>query len=1387
VGDSLNKQAWNIGLLLALAVAARGQTFEVGGQNGQPSSSSTQPTSNLGWGSGIEVARQARAAQDALKQNDYASAMSHAEQAAKAAPQDAELWFLLGYCARLAEQYPASVDAFQHGLQRQPNSARGLAGLAQTYIKMGRDAEARNLLVRVIQSNPNDPDSLGLAGELFLDSDPQRALDLLRRAEGQKPSAHLELMIARAYLRLNQPEDARQFLNRAKSRAPRDPDVLRAVAGQYRDAGEYRQALSTLQAIPAKTPDVLAELAYTYELAGDKQEAADTYAKAANSAKGNIGLVLSAAQALVSLGQLDAARGFLDKAKEMNGNHYRLHTIVAQIAVAEDQIPDAIREYQSAISNLPPGAPEGPLYPVQLRLNLYELQQQTGDQAAAKQQLDLASTQLSQIHVATASRPEFLRLRAAIEAQQGNLDAADKDLKEALALAPGNVNSLLNYGTLLWKLGQKEEARKTFEKVTAIDHDNRAALTSLGYLARDKGNPKQAEEYFSRVAKLHPNDAGAHMALGDLYSAEREFDKAQTSYQSAYRHNQTNPIIIARATHTSLEAHKLELAKTWLDRAKGPMNDNPEVMRERQRYLTWKGQYQEAADLGFKVLEKLPRDRQSPVYLAYDLYYLKRYQESFDLATKYDSILPNNRDLALIEGYVHARNGENENALADFTRALERDPKMATGYVNRGYVLNSLKRPEKAAKDFQTAIQFQPDYGEAHLGLAFSYLQLKHPRTAVSELDLAKKFMGENRIWHLGRAEAFHQEQNFRNAEKEYRAALEEDPNDLTTQMALGETLYRLRRYGDAIATYNIALKLSPGNPVIYASLAQANARLGQSAEAMRFINAAEQYGKGQADIFMATGDALLTLGMREEAMLRFSRALETEDRVGIRLAIAQVFLRDGEWDEARRQIALGFGEAQTGQAPPVTAEDLVEAANIFLAMNDFRLAESYFDKARQAGANERTVTIGLTNTYLAEGNAANAETELARLGNSTEYKDDFDYLMATANMYRQRQETLHALSSFAQASNLATGDTNQEGLTRTEYELAQQEGRQINQTFSWYSEGSFGSQFEDLNIYALDAQLLRVTDTTLLPTPRHSFQSVGAAHYKIHLNNGWPAISGLVGESMTAGRISLPSITTIEERHTYDTIFNGGVSPVLHLGSNTLNFNGGLQFTVRRDTISPRDMNQNLFRQFLYLSTSSFFNWISLQGSISRETGPFLERDLSSRELYGNLEFKVGRPWGNTAFIAGYSARDLLFNPVIREYYSTASYLGVQHQFGKRFTAAILAEYLRSWRVDGANFAIAQAMRPGARFEYHPNPRWSVQGSFVLSRGEGFHAYDNAQSEFLISYVRPVHHGLEDGSGTVDVSYPTRFSFGVQQQTFYNFSGQNQTAILPVVRFTLF
>jgi hypothetical protein len=164
-----------------------------------------------------------------------------------------------------------------------------------------------------------------------------------------------------------------------------------------------------------------------------------------------------------------------------------------------------------------------------------------------------------------------------------------------------------------------------------------------------------------------------------------------------------------------------------------------------------------------------------------------------------------------------------------------------------------------------------------------------------------------------------------------------------------------------------------------------------------------------------------------------------------------------------------------------------------------------------------------------------------------------------------------------------------------------------------------------------------------------------------------------------------------------------------------------------------------------------------------------------------------VGRPWGRTFLLTGYSARDLLFRPLVNEYFNTASYVGLQHKFGSRVTAAILAEDLRSWRVQSTRFATAQAFLPGGRFEFKATPRWSVQGSFVLSQGKGYHEYDNAQSQFVVSYTRFMRGNLKDGTGDVPVAYPFRFSAGVQQQTFYNFAGTSKTTLLPVVQFSLF
>lgn len=84
-----------------------------------------------------------------------------------------------------------------------------------------------------------------------------------------------------------------------------------------------------------------------------------------------------------------------------------------------------------------------------------------------------------------------------------------------------------------------------------------------------------------------------------------------------------------------------------------------------------------------------------------------RYDEALELVKRYEPILPTDKNLPLVAGNVNAHDKHLQDAVTDYNRALELDPKMAAGYEARGFVLNDLKQPVKATEDFKTAIQLQ--------------------------------------------------------------------------------------------------------------------------------------------------------------------------------------------------------------------------------------------------------------------------------------------------------------------------------------------------------------------------------------------------------------------------------------------------------------------------------------------------------------------------------------------------------------------------------------------------------------------------------------------------------------------------------------------------------
>jgi len=1380
---------------------ALAQTFEVNGQSSTPSSApapkkgkksasqgsaSTQRSdTGMGWGSSIEVARQARAAQEALDKGNYAAAMEYATRATRAAPQNPDFWFLLAYAARLAGHYSTSVGAYQKGLQEQPNSIQGLSGLAQTYAKMGKGDEAQAILQKVLAANPRSEDDLRLAGELFLFQDLKQSLTYFSRAEAVKPDARTELLTARAYERLGDQNQAKQWLDRARNRAPNNPDVLRSVASFLRDSGQYDQAISVLKSIARKDANSLAELAYTYQVAGQRKEAADAYVQAADAAKGQLDIQLNAAQALVNAGQLGRAETMLKRAATLQPDHYRLHAIRGEILALENRPEEGIREYQTALAHMPETVPEGVLYPISVYVDLYQLYRDVGDTARATQQATAARNLVQQINVQDANRPEFLRLRAAVEMAFNDSQSAERDLKEALSLAPSNTNIILNYANLLWKTDRRQEAVNMYNRALKVEPNNAAAISALGYLAREMGDPKASEQYFTRLAKLYPDDYVAYLALGDLYTERRQFDRAQQSYNKAHQLAPTNPLVVAGGINSALEAHQFQTAKNWIDNSSVAVLQNPQVMREHERYLTMTGRYAESAELGYKVIQKLPRDPEAPVYLAYDLLFLNRYKEAMDIVNRFKPVLPKDKDLRLIAGYVDAHNGDFQDAINDFTEALERDPTMATGYMNRGYVENDVRLAAQAEQDFQKALKIRPDYGEAHLGLAYSLLQLRSPKAALRETDAAEKILGDSRPLHLARAEAYRQRVMLAKAVPEYRAALKYQQDDVPTYLALADAQYGLRDYTGAIQTLNTGLKYGQ-DPMLYAQMARDYAQLHRESDAVRAIGMAEKTGGKDSRILLATAQAFLILNNRNAAMNRYAEALELSeaDRLKTRLAVARLFAQEKHWDNARQQIALGFAEARVSDATVTTAEDYLNAADVLMSMNDFQLAEKFYNRAQNAGADEIAVAIGSANAHLAMGETRSAETLLTSI-NDPDKLQNYDYQVSLGNAYRQQQNNYRALTAFARASSLQPDNTVAE---RAMIDLAGEQGRPITNNVTVGSQAWLQPIFEDENIYQMDARFRNLgRSSPFLPLPRKSVETWADADFHLRLSDSIPIINGFVAERNARGTFSFPSEVLIQKRNTYDTIFNFGVTPILHLGDVKFTVTPGLQYTIRRDTLSPVQMNQDLFRQFVYMSMNSMFNWISINGSLIHEAGPFTDQNLHSRDFAGTVNFVVGRPWGKTALITGYGARDLLYRPSIHEYFESDSYAGFQQMLGSKILVSAVAEYLKAWRVEGNAWAYSQMLRPGFSLSVKPNDRWSIDAKGTWSQGMGFHAYDNFNNGILLSYMYPLRGNVNDGTENLPVAYPLRFSFGVEQQTFYDFPGHIRVSVVPVIKLTLF
>ena len=317
----------------------------------------------------------------------------------------------------------------------------------------------------------------------------------------------------------------------------------------------------------------------------------------------------------------------------------------------------------------------------------------------------------------------------AIQARQrGVLPEAERLLRQALAVAPGDAGVLRELADLFVQGGRPDAAAPIYDALVQARPGDADLLHNRGVAMLALRRPAEAVAAFDAAIALKPDYLSAlfnrGLALGQLGRAA----DAESSYARLIALKPDHAQALNNRAVALLGLGRPAEALACIDRALQVSPDDPGALGNRAHILTRLGRPAEALDSAERALRLKPDDVAA-------------------LTNRGNAW----RDL-----------GDHEAALRSFSRVLTFRPDYPEGLSNRGNALSELRRFPEALESYDRALQLRPDYPEAINNRGNALRELGRPDEALACFDRAIELMPryadawENRgvaLAELGRVE----------------------------------------------------------------------------------------------------------------------------------------------------------------------------------------------------------------------------------------------------------------------------------------------------------------------------------------------------------------------------------------------------------------------------------------------------------------------------------------------------------------------------------------------------------------------------------------------------------------------------------------------------------
>ncbi len=329
----------------------------------------------------------------------------------------------------------------------------------------------------------------------------------------------------------------------------------------------------------------------------------------------------------------------------------------------------------------------------------------------------------------TATNVEALLEKARGEENAGNYDAAEYTYKQALAIAPENLELLKRLGVLEQTELRFDDSIRLFKQVLAGDPSYKGVNFFLGLSYFGKNEFAQSIDWFERelkTAKPHPR---TQYYLGLALQSSGRMDEAISHLNQSLAQDpkDADALYELARLHKNASLHSIEALKA-LDADSFQLHAlMGEVYADQERYSDAIEEYQ-------KALAKRP-DAPGMQFLIGVAYWAQRQmvpaEKAFQLAYKEN---PKDAMTNLYLGDIAVRYQRFSEALPFLMVAKEAQADMPQLHVLLGQCYQAQKELQRAKAEFQAAISADPAAAQPHYLLARIYRELHDARASADEL-----------------------------------------------------------------------------------------------------------------------------------------------------------------------------------------------------------------------------------------------------------------------------------------------------------------------------------------------------------------------------------------------------------------------------------------------------------------------------------------------------------------------------------------------------------------------------------------------------------------------------------------------------------------------------